>query len=125
MAIQLYCPGCRTYVNTTAKKCPKCGSLFPREGRKYRVDVSVKGKRITRFCDNLTLAREVEGTIRGDLVRGEFDITHHKARKVVTLGDVWAKFLPWAKENKKTWKCDEYNYRTHLERALETRRSMR
>jgi integrase len=78
------------------------------------VDVSVKGKRITRFCDNLTLAREVEGTIKGDLVRGEFDIAAHKVRKVVTLGDVWEKFFPWAKEHLKCWRTDEGFYRKHI-----------
>jgi len=92
MAIQLYCQECRAYVNVLSKKCPKCKAVFPREGRKYRVDVTVKGKRVTRFCDNLTLAREVEGTIRGDLVRGEYAIADHKTKKVITLGSVWEKY---------------------------------
>ena len=114
MAIQLYCQACRTYVTVTSKKCPKCGDLFPRDGRKYRVDVTVKGKRVTRFADNLTIARELEGAIKGDMVRGEFDITAHKATKSLTMGGLWEKYLPWAREHKKTWKCDEYNYETHL-----------
>jgi hypothetical protein len=79
------------------------------------VDVSVKGKRVTRFVDNLTIAREVEGTIRGDLVRGEYDITVHKAKKIVTLGDVWEKYLPWAKDHKKSWRNDECYYNKHLQ----------
>lgn len=115
MAIQLYCMGCKTYAPVTAKKCPKCGEAFSRDKRKYRVDVTVKGKRVTRFCDNLTIAREVEGTVRGDLVRGEFDITTHKTRKAITLADVWEKYLPWAKEHKLTWRDDFYNYGKHLE----------
>ena len=115
MAIQLYCQRCRAYAKVTAKKCQKCGAEFPREGRKYRVDVSVKGKRVYRFCDNLTIAREVEGTIRSDLVRGEYEITTHKATKAVTMADVWTKYLPWAKEQKKSWKDDEWNYNRHLE----------
>ncbi len=89
--------------------------MFPRETRKYRVDVTVKGKRVTRFCDNLTIAREVEGTIRGDLVRGEYDITTHKVNRAVTLADVWDKYLPWAKEHKRTWRDDDYHYGKHLE----------
>lgn len=115
MAIQLYCNGCRAYVNVSAKKCPKCGGMFPREGRKYRVDVTVKGKRVTRFCDNLTIAREVEGAIKGDLVRGEYDITHHKVKSVPKLDDVWKRFLEWAKINKpKSWMTDDFFYRKHL-----------
>jgi integrase len=115
MAIQLYCQECRAYVPLFSKKCPKCSALFPREGRKYRVDVTVKGKRVTRFCDNLTIAREVEGTIRGDLVRGEYEIATHKTQKIVTLSDVWAKYLPWAKDHKKSWKDDELYYGKHIE----------
>ena len=114
MAINIFCLECKTSNALTAKTCSKCGAVFTRD-KKYRVCVSVKGQRITRLCDNLTIARETETAIKTDMLRDEFDITHHKAKKVVTLGDVWAKFLPWAKENKKTWKCDEYNYKTHLE----------
>ena len=115
MAIQLYCQACKSYVNISSKKCPKCSATFPREGKKYRVDVSVKGKRVTRFVDNLTIAREVEGVIKGEIVRGEFDITHHKAKKAVTLNDVWEKYLPYAKEHKATWKDDDYHYRAHIQ----------
>src|SRR5208282_2967849 len=115
MAIQLYCQECRSYAKVTAKKCQKCGAEFPREGRKYRVDVSVKGKRVYRFCDNLTIAKEVEGTIRGDLVRGEYDIANHKVQKVVTLNDVWEQYLPWIKAHHKTWDDDQFHYHKHLE----------
>lgn len=115
MAIQLYCQPCRSCAPTTAKRCPKCGAAFPREGRKYRVDVTVKGKRITRFVDNLTIAREIEGTIRGDLVRGEFDINHHKVNRTPTLKELWDKYLPWAKDHKKSWRDDELYYGKHIE----------
>lgn len=115
MAIQAYCEKCRRCCDVSAKKCPKCGESFPRTGRKYRVDVTVKGKRVTRFADNITIAKELEGAIKGDMVRGEFDITTHKATRAVTLADVWEKYLPWAKEYKGTWKDDEYHYGKHLE----------
>ena len=115
MAIQLYCRECKAYVKPSSKKCPKCQVTFPREGRKYRVDVTVKGKRVTRFVDNLTLAREVEGVIRGEIVRGEFDISHHRVKKIVTMHDVWEKYLPFAKEHKGTWRDDDYHYRAHIQ----------
>jgi integrase len=115
MAIQLYCQGCRSYVNVSSKKCPKCETVFSREGRKYRVDVSVKGKRVTRFVDNLTIAREVEAAIKGDLVRGEYDIEVHKANQPVTIGDVWEKYLPWAREHKRSFDTDLGYYKKHIE----------
>ncbi len=115
MSIQLFCTGCKTSSALTAKVCGKCQKPFDRN-RKYRVQVSVKGQRQTRVVDNLTIARELESSIKADMVREEFDVTHHQAKKKpVTLGDVWEKYLPWAKENKKTWRDDDYHYRKHIE----------
>jgi integrase/ribosomal protein L40E len=114
VAIQIYCEECRTSNKLDAKKCRKCGAAFGRE-KTFRVDVSLKGKRITRQAPNLTLAREIESNLKTELLRDEFDITAHKTKKALTLADVWKKYLPWAEEHKKTWKCDYYNYETHLE----------
>lgn len=68
--------------------------------------------------DNLTIAKETEATIKSDLLRGEFNINHHKVKKVVTLNDVWVRYLPWAKENKKTWENDLYYYQKHINPRL-------
>lgn len=113
--IYLYCRECRSTSPIKSKTCQKCGHSFPREGRKYRVSVAVKGTRINRIVDNLTLAREAEKAIGSDLLRDEYDITAHQVKKVVTLADVWVQYLPWAKEHKTTWKDDEYHYHKHLE----------
>ena len=115
MAIQNYCRGCKTSSALTAKACPKCGVQFNPKNRKYRVCVSVKGQRVNRILDNLTLARDVEKSIGGEVVRGEFDITHHRVKKVVTLAHVWEQYLPWAKEHKKTWSDDLYYYQRHIQ----------
>lgn len=120
MAIQIYCDECRTSNKLDAKKCRKCGAAFGRD-KTFRVDVSLKGKRITRQAPNLTLAREIESNLKTELLRDEFDITAHKAKKALTLEDVWEKYLPWAKEHKRTWKCDHYNYEAHLKPHLGTK----
>jgi integrase/ribosomal protein L40E len=112
MAIQIFCPKCKSSWGLDAKSCSKCGATFGRD-KKYRVCVSIKGKRVTRVVDNLTIARETEAAIKGDLVRGEFIIKREK--RVPTLGEVWAKYLPWAKEHKKSWPADMWYYRKHLE----------
>lgn len=115
MAIHLYCTKCYTSNGLDAKECSNCRTPFGRD-RRYRVAVSVKGKRFTRVVDNLTIAREVERAAGSDLVREEFDITHHQVKKKpVTLNEVWEKYLPWAKQNKKTWRDDDYHYRKHIE----------
>lgn len=115
MSIQLFCTGCKTSSALDSKTCPKCRKPFDRT-RKYRVQVSVKGQRQTRLADNLTIARELESSIKADMVRQEFDITHHQAKKKpLTLAELWQKYLPWAQENKKSWRDDAYYYGKHLE----------
>jgi integrase len=103
------------------KTCPKCGTLFTRDNRKYRVSVSIKGQRVNRILDNLTLARETEASIKGDMIRGEYDIASHKTNKTPTMNQVWEKYLLWAKEHKKSWRDDEYYYRKHIEPRFGTR----
>lgn len=120
MAIQIYCSNCYTSNGLDAKKCTNCGKVFGR-ARKYRVSVSVKGKRATRVVDNLTIARDVEAALKGDLVRDEFDIADHKVQELPTLDDVWKKYLPWAKEHKRSWKDDEWNYNRHLQTRFGTK----
>ncbi len=113
MAIHIYCTGCYTSNGLNAKSCSNCGAVFGRD-KKYRVCVSVKGNRATRVVANLTLARQKEATLQADLERGEMDIKKKK-KKAPTLNEVWAKYLPWAKEHKRTWDDDFLNYRKHLE----------
>jgi integrase len=112
MAIQIYCTGCYTSNGLEAKKCSTCGAAFGRDKR-YRVCVSIKGKRVTRVVDNLTIARETEAAIKGDLVRGEYEI-NRGVKQIPTLGELWGRYLPWAKQNKKTWDDDLLNYQKHL-----------
>ena len=115
MAIQIYCTSCYTSNGLDAKSCSNCGATFGRD-KKYRVCVSIKGKRVTRVVDNLTIARETEGAIKGDMLRGEFDI-YRNVKQVPTVGEVWKAYLKWARipGNKKTWITDKFNYETHLE----------
>jgi integrase len=113
MAIHVFCTGCKTSNGLDARKCSKCGQAFGRD-KKYRICVSVKGKRVTRVVDNLTIARETESAIKGDLVRSEYDINHHKVKKALTVNDVWEKYFLWAKEHKKSWRTDELYYNKHL-----------
>jgi integrase len=113
MAIHIYCTGCYTSNALNAKSCSNCGAPFGRD-KKYRVCVSVKGNRATRVVANLTLARQKEATLQADLEREEMDIKEKK-KKVPTLGAVWAKYLPWAQANKKSWKDDSWYYVKHIE----------
>ncbi|MBF0526930.1 MAG: site-specific integrase [Deltaproteobacteria bacterium] len=113
MAIFIYCDQCRTSSKLDAKECKKCGAAFGRDKR-YRVSAKVKGQTVAKLCNNLTIARETEATLKADMVRGTLGIKK-KEKPTITLNELWEKhFLPWAKEHKKTWKIDQYNYGKHL-----------
>lgn len=116
MAIHLYCQKCFTSNGLDSKVCSGCKTPFGRD-RKYRVQLAVKGRRTSRVVDNLTIARELEASIKADMVREEFDVTVHKAKKkAMTLRELWSKhYLPWAKEHKKSWRDDEWYYNRHLD----------
>ncbi len=110
MSIYLYCKECRSTSPTQKQKCSRCGKTFPKDDRKYRVSVTVKGKTVTRMVGTLEDAKNAEAGIRSSLVNGEINAI----AQAVTLDDVWNRYLPWAKENKSSWKDDEYNYLKHL-----------
>jgi integrase len=114
MAIFIYCGKCKSTGTLDAKTCGKCGAVFGRD-KKFRVSVKSKGKCVVRIVDNLTIAREVESAIKGDLIRDEYDIRAHKVNAIPTLNDLWERYLPYAKEHKKTWDDDAYHYGKHLE----------
>lgn len=110
MSIYLYCKECRSTSPIHKQKCSKCGKSFPKDDRKYRISVTVQGKTVTRMVGNLEDAKNAEAAIRNDLVKGDFPAKI----QAITLDDVWTNYLPWAKENKSSWKDDEYNYLKHL-----------
>jgi integrase len=112
MAINIRCQKCKADMKLGSKKCPKCGESIPRN-KTYRVIVWVNGKRVSRSVNNLELAREIETKIKSHAARGEFGI--QKKQAAITLADVWEKYLPWAKGNKKSWRDDQYYYHKHLE----------
>jgi integrase len=112
-AIYSYCDKCFTGSPLDAKACSKCNTPFGRS-RKYRVISWHKGERSTKVVDNLTLARELADAVKTDNIRGEYNIKPKKPKLAPTLNEVWAKYLTWAKANKKTWDDDMLNYGKHL-----------
>jgi len=111
MAINIRCQKCSADMALNSKKCNHCGTPVPKN-KKYRVIVRVNGKRISKTVNNLELAREIEGKLKVDIARDEFDL--QKKKPAPTLDEVWSKFLTWAKTNKKSWRNDQYYYNHHL-----------
>lgn len=117
MAITSYCEDCYQGSSLDAKMCSnaKCGTPLGRN-RRYRVKVYKNARPVfTKVVDNLTIARELEATVKADILRGDFDI-NQKPNPIPPLNEVWNKYLLWARVNKPaTWDDDLFNYRKHLE----------
>jgi len=112
MAINIRCNACKAEMKLSSKKCKKCGAAIPKN-KTYKVIVRMNGQRVTKTVHNLELAREIESKLKVDIARKDFDLERKKP--AIRLCDVWKRYLPWAKENKKTWRDDFYNYKNHIE----------
>ena len=111
MAVYNYCQLCKRDSDLKLKKCQHCQTPFPTQDKKYRVRVKYRGHTVTRMTHALTVAREIESAIKGDLARGKFDI--YVKKKVLTLDELFEKYLSWAKQNKKSWADDENRYQQY------------
>jgi integrase len=113
MAINIRCKNCKAEMKLSAKKCKKCGTPIPKKGKIYKVIVRVNNKRVTKTVNNLELAKEIESKFKIDIARKTFNLERKKP--AIKLCEVWKQYLPWAKQNKKTWRDDFYNYKKHIE----------
>ena len=112
------CSNCKADNSLENSSCSACGTVFGKK-RKYRVIVRKKGRRVIRTVNNLALAREIEATLQEKAVRSEFGL---QTAPKTTMAELWDKFLPWAKQNKKSWVDDERNYKNHIEPDFKTYR---
>jgi integrase len=116
MAINIFCRTCKSTYKLNSKKCPSCGST-ERKDRAYRVRLRQDGKQKSRVFPTLELSRDAETKWRSDILRGEEAITRKKP--VLPLNEFWTKhYLPWAKNNKKSWEADQSRYNQHIKPAL-------
>ena len=120
MAINYLCKNCKTAFSLNHKKCPNCGEPVPRVGKTYRVRVQVNGKRITRTVpNNLELAKEIEAKIKAELISGEYYDRREQAKLETTFNDFFeSKYLPYAKQNKKSYNREETLYRLWIKPVI-------
>ena len=105
MPVYIRCPHCKTDQSVKNTTCRNCGRPLPRQGRIYKVVVVYQGRRVQKMVpDSLSLAKRIEAKIKAELVSGDF---FDRRKQSHTLNEVWARYLPWAKENKKSWRTDE------------------
>ena len=111
MAITLRC-SCGSESKLTAKVCSKCGTAFPKKGRKDKVTLRMDGKKVTRTVTSVELARGIEAKLKVDIAPGDHQLVKRAAAP--TLAEVWKRYWPWAEANKKSAEDDRWNYERHL-----------
>jgi len=111
MAINIRCIHCKIDFKIDVKKCSHCGCPLTGRNKVYRV-VLWNGKRVIRTVPNLELAREVEAKLKIDIIREGNDLK--KKKPAPTLDEVWERYLPWVKTEKKSWNTDNSYYTKHL-----------
>lgn len=89
MAINLFCPACKTNVILWSKVCKNCGYRF-KAGKKYRVMVKDKnGKRITRVVKSISMAKKFESRLKTQIMEGSL----LGVRSIPIIDSVWEKYL--------------------------------
>jgi len=117
MAINLFCRTCKSSMVIGSKKCKKCGTTVTKKNKRYRVVVSVGGKRKTKVVNTKELAKNIEKALQDADASGEYNIQKKKAPS--SLNAFWTKqYLPWIKENKKSWYIDQLNFNNHIDPEL-------
>ena len=114
MAVNQVCSECKSVLPVRAKVCRKCGFKFGSQ-KKYEVVVKgINGKRTTKVLDDLLRAKKLENKLKTQAIENElFGIT-----EVPLMDNVWAKYLSWDKQNKKSWRGDEQLWACHVQTHL-------
>jgi integrase len=111
MAINLICPKCATNLSVRSKICKKCSYEF-KNGKKYRVIVKDQnGKRISKVLDSISMAKRYESKLKTQAIENKLFGIY----KVPIIDEVWERYLTWAKDNKKSWRDDEFRWKHHVE----------
>jgi len=121
MAINKRCTKCHREFSTQSTQACTCKAPF-----KFKVIVrNQAGRKVTKTVDSLSLARKVEAKFRTLAVEEQLfgkEFVSKPKPVIVTLADVWAKYLPSAKTSKKSWKDDQSRYLHHVEPHLAAKR---
>lgn len=117
MAINLVCPECKSNLSIRSKICKNCGFDLT-NSKKYRVVVKGRnGKRTSKVLDSISMAKryEYEGKLKTQAIQNKLFGIY----QIPLVDEVWAKYLSWAKDNKKSWKDDEFRWKHHVETKFE------
>lgn len=115
LALCRRCCRCHREFKLSATHVCDCGAPF-----RYKVVVrNAQGKKVTKTCDSLSLARSIEAKFKTSRIQEEVFGLKPTA---ITLGEAWLKYLPWATTHKKSWKADQSRWTHHIEPHLASKR---
>ncbi len=117
MAVYIVCPKCKTEYSVKKKECPKCRFVV-KQNKTFRVSVSFHNKRVRQTItgSNLQGAKEIEAKLKSELVSGEYYDRRLKARQTIQFKEfIKEKYLPYAENNKVSWKKEEMLFRLWIE----------
>jgi integrase len=119
MAINLHCYKCKSSTSLKSKSCKKCGQLFSKGKKRYRVVVkTTKGKRSSVIVPSISKARKIENKLKTQAMEQKL----FGMSRVPSVEEIWKKYLSWAKENKKSWDRDELIWNCHIRENLNGRK---
>jgi len=118
MAIYWICPSCNTPNSLNKKKC-KCGTSYPKSGnRKFRVQVQINKRRLSRSAQTLAMAREIEIVLKEKLLKEKYFGKENKTSKITLNKFFQDHYFPWAKTNLKYSKTIESYYNNWIKDRL-------
>ena len=109
MSILLHCSSCKNSFGQKMSQCPKCGIPVHREKVKYRVQVMVKGRRMSAIANSRTEAKMTEARLIQELEKNETPATPN-----YTLNQVFEAYMNGYKNRGKTWLKEERRYQRYL-----------
>ena len=118
MAINLFCPKCKSSQSLRSKFCKNCGHEF-KNAKKYRVFVKDQsGRTISKTLDSISVAKKLEVKLKTQVLESSL----LGIRKAPPIDEVWQKYLAWAKVHKKSWQQDKLRWEYHVQDFLKGRR---
>jgi integrase len=111
MGVNVICKNCKSNLSVRARICRNCGYEFS-SGKKYRVVVmGLNGKRISKVFDSISMAKKYESKLKTQAIENKLFGIY----QIPLIDEVWENYLSWAKDNKKSWKDDEFRWKHHVE----------
>ena len=111
MGINVICKNCKSNLSVRARVCKNCGYEFS-NGKKYRVVVmGLNGKRVSKVFDSISMAKKYESKLKIQAIENKLFGIY----QIPLIDEVWGNYLSWAKDNKKSWKDDEFRWKYHIE----------